>query len=661
MKPRLHKLMSLVGQLLDELEIAICVFDDDDRSQYWNQSLLAFFPEHSGRIHEGEPYADNLRRFYSLRLQGAELSRIDDYIAAGIQRHRQQSKAYEYEHRGRMIRVTARHLPMIGRVRMWRDTGPAPAKAAAGTAAIDLPVTPALNDVGRAILDELPDGLMICSDTGAILWVNDAFTRMYGLPNRQAAYNLSLQDVFRIAWEPFANYATDRRDAGLQTLQEHLRFSGAPFEVQLPNHRYVRITSRVAHAREMLFTHVDITEQKIQQIQLARLNDKLLKSTQLAEEASRSKSMFLATMSHEIRTPMNGIVGMTSLALEGELSDEQRDSLNVALQSSQALMAIINDILDLSKIEAGQMSLESIAFDPREVISGTLRTLSFNARGKGIALEAKVADAVPARLMGDPTRLRQILLNLVGNAIKFTATGSVTVRLAPLPSDNAACVLRFEVQDTGIGIPADKVQQIFLPFSQADGSTTRQYGGTGLGLTISRQLVELMGGHIGVDSTLGQGSTFHFSARFKPVAAAEASAHPAPTQASLPRSLNILLVEDHPVNQMLALNTLQRAGHRVRVAASGADGLEQWRQERPDLILMDVQMPVMDGLEATRRIREAEAKEQLPRTPIVAMTANAFTEDREACLAAGMDGYLSKPVRPDVMLRAVMAPMSQVN
>lgn len=333
-------------------------------------------PTPSGRLYAGEPYADNLRRFYALRLQGAELKRIDDYIAAGVQRHRSQSKPYEYEHQGQLIRVTAHTLPLIGRVRMWRKMGAAPTDGQA--LSLDLPVTPAMTDVARAILDELPDGLMICNEAGAIVWVNDAFARIYGLPDRHAALNHTLHDVFRMAWEPFAAYAAERRDAGLQTLDEHLRFAGAPFEIQLPNHRYLRVTSRVAHAREVLYTHVDITEQKIQQIQLARLNEKLQRSMELAEEASRSKSLFLATMSHEIRTPMNGIVGMTALALDGELSPEQREHLLVVQNSAQALMAIINDILDLSKIEAGQMELETLPMAVREVVDSALKVLSFH-------------------------------------------------------------------------------------------------------------------------------------------------------------------------------------------------------------------------------------------------------------------------------------------
>jgi len=273
--------------------------------------------------------------------------------------------------------------------------------------------------------------------------------------------------------------------------------------------------------------------------------------------------------------------------------------------------------------------------------------LSFNAKNNGIGLGADIAADVPEWVSGDPTRLRQVLINLVGNAIKFTAKGSVTVRVRCQQADALASTLRFEVQDTGIGIPADKLEAIFQPFTQADSSTTRTYGGTGLGLTICRRLVGMMGGQVAVDSTLGQGSTFHFAVRFGLATAPQGLVEAAGARER--RRLNILLVDDHPINQMLATKILERAGHQVIVANNGLDAIAQWRERRPDVILMDVQMPVMDGLEATRQIRSAEAGEGRRPTPIIAMTANAFAEDRQACLEVGMDAYLVKPVKPEVL------------
>ena len=414
--------------------------------------------------------------------------------------------------------------------------------------------------------------------------------------------------------------------------------------------RWISITGKPVFSDSGAFTGfrgraVDIGWRKLKE-------EALRQATRQAEAANRAKSEFLATMSHEIRTPMNGILGMTALTLEGPLAPEQRENLGVVQQSADALLGIVNDILDLSKIEAGKMKLETLPFQPRQVVESAVGIFRGSAVTKGLDLVVEVADDVPPWLAGDPTRLRQVLVNLIGNAVKFTSRGSVVVRVRRLDGDEAGVSLGFEVQDTGIGIPVDRLESVFQPFTQSDSGTTRQYGGTGLGLTICRRLAEMMGGRIGVRSEEGFGSTFSFSARFEP---AQAPAPVAPSQV-LQRStpMDILLVEDHPVNQLLATKLLQQEGHRVSLAFNGREAIAKWRARPPDLILMDVQMPVMDGLEATRQIRGLERADSLPRTRIVAMTADAFAEDRQACLDAGMDDHLAKPFRPE-QLRRVLA------
>jgi signal transduction histidine kinase/CheY-like chemotaxis protein len=426
-------------------------------------------------------------------------------------------------------------------------------------------------------------------------------------------------------------------------------------------------------------------ELKDQHAEQLRLLDQLSAALQEARAADIAKGRFLATVSHEVRTPLNGIVGMAGLLELSRLDDEQRDFVATLVRSGEGLCRIIDDVLDFSKLDSHEVELRPVEADVVECAREVLELAAAGLDPTRVSATLVVGDAVPSSLLCDPLRLRQVLGNLVGNAVKYTERGSIVVRIDVAGSTVAnqrESSLRFEVKDSGIGIAGEDLERIFMPFSQVDDSDSRRYGGTGLGLALSRKLIELMGGEIGVESEPGVGSTFWFTVQVGHTDAAlrqRSAREPArrnneiqvaacdvprraATLASLMRlearpaagsapepttaSSSVLLAEDNPVNQTLAKRLLERFGLRVRIANDGIEAIEQWTREHPDLVLMDCQMPRLDGFGATERIRALEAAGGLPATPVIAVTANAMPGDRERCLAHGMDDYLAKPYNP---------------
>ena len=479
-------------------------------------------------------------------------------------------------------------------------------------------------------IDSTNEGYWVLDSDGNFVEVNPGYCNMLGY-TREEVMSMCIAD-----FEAVAKMPQIRAQVRRIVQKGHERFE--------TRHRHrdghwvdLEITVTGIDQRYLVAFLRDISERKLAEAALRE-------ATRLAEGANRAKSDFLANMSHEIRTPMNGVLGLTDLVLESKLDAQQRESLMLVKASAGSLLVILNEILDLSKIEAGKLQIEQVPFPPASVIVQAVQSTRARAQAKGLDVRCIAAAGLPDWALGDPERLRQIVLNLCDNAIKFTASGSVSVTADAREEADDQWQLQVAVRDTGIGITKEKQGTIFEAFSQADTSTTRKYGGTGLGLTICARLAELMGGRISVESEPGVGSCFQFTIMLGRMQADAPSAVAAPvaspTAPTVP-ALHILLAEDHPINQRLAMALLQRWGHTVVLAQNGLEAVAEFSRQKFDLILMDMQMPELGGLDATRRIRACEKPGK--RVPIIAMTANAMEADRLACFDAGMDDFISKP------------------
>ncbi|WP_170292111.1 PAS domain-containing hybrid sensor histidine kinase/response regulator [Heliobacterium mobile] len=509
----------------------------------------------------------------------------------------------------------------------------------------------------RSIITSMAEGVIVTDRAGMIIKANPtaenilgfSFDEIQGRSCFDPSWEMYLDDDSPVTRDNHPAMVTlQSRSASRNVVMRKNTPTGEPLWIQHNSEPLFRIGSEEPYA--VVSTFSDISARR-------NMEEELKKARQKALEASRTKSDFLAMMSHEIRTPMNGIMGMSTLLLDTALNRQQREYAHVIKDSSEVLLNVLNDILDYSKVEAGKLVLENLDFHLPGIVSNVITLFQQKALEKGISLTSSIASEVEAWVKGDPTRLQQVLTNLVSNAVKFTHSGQVTVRLWKEATTPHQSRLRFEVTDTGIGIENAMMEQIFQPFHQADSSTSRKFGGTGLGLAITGQLVKLMGGNIGALSEPGKGSTFWFSIPFqRPLAQLSIGLgkdHPLPQKPDFPRwniPLPVLLVEDSPVNQRLAITILTKMGLMVHGANNGIEAVKATAETEYAIIFMDCQMPEMDGFEATKIIRSQQAKTGR-HVPIIAMTALAMSGDRERCLNVGMDDYLSKPVLMEQLIR----------
>ncbi|MGE5632027.1 MAG: ATP-binding protein [Caulobacteraceae bacterium] len=491
-------------------------------------------------------------------------------------------------------------------------------------------------------LSSIGDGVITADMQEKIMFMNDAAEQLTGF-SKEEAVGCHLNSVFKVTSKEKAEVTDKPFKRALESGKSVGLRKNSILTTKKGEERYISASNAPIKGKNGETIGVVVVFRDITMIRKAE--QELQRAKDAAEAANKAKSEFLANMSHEIRTPLNGIIGMTDLTLLTELTPEQRENLTIVKSCARALLSVINDILDFSKIEAGKMSIEKINFDIREIFENTIKPHFARAQEKGLKLEYGMDKDIPKVLRGDPVRLQQVLNNLISNAIKFTELGSISLYAGIESRDEKSIKLKFSVSDTGIGIDDNEIGRLFKSFSQVDGSISRKYGGTGLGLVISKRLTELMGGAIWVESSKGRGSTFYFTCMLENGGDCEAVEK---TESYCPNSglhhkLDILLVEDDEASRIAISRMIKDIGHNVWLADNGEEALDILDREEFDAVFMDIQMPVIDGFEATKRIREWE-KGTGKHTFIVAVTAFALQGDREKCINSGMDDYISKPI-----------------